>query len=102
MERTCAWSNPASGRKTKAAIAAWAAGGPAFLGVSKTPQRNREDKKMNDETRTVTVEREFQSPPEKLWRALTQPHLIEEWLMKNDFKADVGHKFHLRMDAQEG
>jgi uncharacterized protein YndB with AHSA1/START domain len=39
------------------------------------------------ETRSVTVEREFGHPPEKLWRALTQPHLIEEWLMKNDFRA---------------
>ncbi len=54
------------------------------------------------ETRTVTVEREFPHPPEKLWRALTQPHLIEEWLMKNDFRPDLGHKFQLRMDAQQG
>jgi uncharacterized protein YndB with AHSA1/START domain len=54
------------------------------------------------ETRTVTVERVFSSPPEKLWRALTQPHLIQEWLMKNDFVPDVGHKFQLRMDAQQG
>jgi len=54
------------------------------------------------ETRTVTVEREFSVPPERLWRALTQPHLIEEWLMKNDFKPDVGHKFQLRVEAQQG
>ncbi|WP_404403687.1 SRPBCC domain-containing protein [Pelagibacterium halotolerans] len=47
------------------------------------------------ETRTAVVEREFPHPPEKLWRALTQPHLIEDWLMKNDFKPDVGHKFQL-------
>jgi uncharacterized protein YndB with AHSA1/START domain len=47
------------------------------------------------ETRTVIVEREFPFPPEKIWRALTQPHLIEEWLMKNDFKPVVGHRFHL-------
>jgi uncharacterized protein YndB with AHSA1/START domain len=54
---------------------------------------------MNDtsiETRSVVVEREFAFPPEKLWRALTQPHLIEEWLMKNDFKPVVGHSFNLR------
>jgi uncharacterized protein YndB with AHSA1/START domain len=37
-------------------------------------------------------------PPEKIWRALTQPHLIEEWLMKNDFKPVVGHSFNLRAD----
>jgi uncharacterized protein YndB with AHSA1/START domain len=47
-------------------------------------------------TRTVIVEREFPHPPEKLWRALTQPHLIQEWLMKNDFKPEVGHRFNLR------
>ena len=51
-------------------------------------------------TLTVIVEREFPVPPDKLWRALTQPHLIEEWLMKNDFKPVVGHSFSLRMDPQ--
>ncbi len=50
------------------------------------------------ETRSVVVERNFPHAPEKLWRALTQPHLIEEWLMKNDFKPDVGHSFHMRGD----
>src|SRR5882757_6379226 len=47
------------------------------------------------ETRSVVVEREMAFPPEKLWRALTQPHLMEEWLMKNDFKPVVGHSFKL-------
>ena len=54
---------------------------------------------MNDtsaDPRTVVVEREIRFPPEKLWRALTQPHLIEEWLMKNDFAPVVGHRFNLR------
>lgn len=48
------------------------------------------------ETRTVVVERDIAHPPEKLWRALTQPHLIEAWLMKNDFVPVVGHRFNLR------
>jgi uncharacterized protein YndB with AHSA1/START domain len=47
------------------------------------------------ETRSVVVEREMPHPPEKLWRALTQPHLIEEWLMKNNFKPVVGRRFNL-------
>jgi uncharacterized protein YndB with AHSA1/START domain len=34
------------------------------------------------ETLSVIVEREIPHPPEKIWRALTQPHLIEEWLMR--------------------
>jgi len=50
------------------------------------------------ETRTVTVEREVAYPPEKIWRALTQPHLIAEWLMKNDFAAVVGHRFDFSAD----
>ena len=56
---------------------------------------------MNDsatETRTVIVEREMPYPPEKLWRALTQPHLIEAWLMKNDFKPVMDHRFNFRAD----
>jgi len=48
------------------------------------------------ETLTAVVEREFPYPPEKLWRALTQPQLIEEWLMKGDFKPVVGHHFSLQ------
>ena len=50
------------------------------------------------EARAVVVEREIAFPPEKIWRALTQPHLIEEWLMKNDFQPVVGHGFNLRGD----
>ena len=48
--------------------------------------------------RSVVVEREISYPPEKLWRALTQPHLIAEWLMKNDFQPVVGHSFNLSGD----
>jgi uncharacterized protein YndB with AHSA1/START domain len=47
------------------------------------------------ETRSFVVEREIAYPPEKIWRALTQPHLIAEWLMKNDFKPVVDHRFNL-------
>jgi uncharacterized protein YndB with AHSA1/START domain len=50
------------------------------------------------ETRSVVVEREIAHPPEKIWRALTQPHLIEEWLMKNDFKPVMDHRFKLSAD----
>ena len=46
--------------------------------------------------RSVVVERELPHRPEKIWRALTQPHLMEEWLMKSDFEPRVGHRFTLR------
>jgi uncharacterized protein YndB with AHSA1/START domain len=52
------------------------------------------------ETRSVVVEREIPHSPEKIWRALTQPHLIEDWLMKNDFAPVVGHRFNLRRNPQ--
>jgi uncharacterized protein YndB with AHSA1/START domain len=50
------------------------------------------------DTRSVVVEREAPYPPEKIWRALTQPHLMEEWLMKSDFKPEVGHRFDFTAD----
>jgi len=50
------------------------------------------------ETRSVVVERDIPFPPEKIWRALTQPHLIEEWLMKNEFRPVIGHRFELRAE----
>jgi uncharacterized protein YndB with AHSA1/START domain len=51
-------------------------------------------------TRAVVVEREVPFTPERIWRALTQPHLIEEWLMKNNFKPVVDHRFNLRKNPQ--
>jgi len=54
--------------------------------------------KAATETLGVIVEREISYPPEKIWRALTQPHLIEEWLMKNDFKPAVDHRFNFSAD----
>ncbi len=50
------------------------------------------------EARSVVVERELPHPPEKIWRALTQPHLIAEWLMQTDFVAVVDHRFNFRAD----
>jgi uncharacterized protein YndB with AHSA1/START domain len=50
------------------------------------------------ETLSVVIERELPYPPEKIWRALSQPRLLEEWLMKNDFAPVVGHRFNLRAD----
>ena len=50
------------------------------------------------ETLCVVVERDIPHPPEKIWRALTQPRLIEEWLMKNDFQPVMDHRFKLSAD----
>lgn len=42
------------------------------------------------ETKTVTVERDFAHPPEKVWRALTRADLLSEWLMQTDFSPELG------------
>jgi uncharacterized protein YndB with AHSA1/START domain len=36
--------------------------------------------------RSIVIEREMPHPAEQVRRALTQGALIEEWLMKNDFR----------------
>lgn len=49
-------------------------------------------------TRTLVIEREMPHSPEKIWRALTEGRLIEEWLLKNDFQPVVGHRFTFRRE----
>jgi len=53
---------------------------------------------MTEAIRTVVVERDFAHKPEKLWRALTQPHLMAEWLMDSDFAPTIGHNFRFTAD----
>jgi uncharacterized protein YndB with AHSA1/START domain len=48
------------------------------------------------DTRSLVVERQMPHPPEKVWRALTETALLEDWMMKNDFEAVVGKKFTFR------
>jgi uncharacterized protein YndB with AHSA1/START domain len=52
--------------------------------------------KLAADKRSIVIEREMPHPAEKIWRALTQGPLIEEWLMKNDFQPMVGHRFNFR------
>ncbi|HVZ29967.1 MAG TPA: SRPBCC domain-containing protein [Asticcacaulis sp.] len=52
---------------------------------------------MSD-TKSVIIERDIAHAPEKIWRALTQPHLIAEWLMQSDFQPVVGHHFDFTAD----
>jgi uncharacterized protein YndB with AHSA1/START domain len=56
------------------------------------------DTSTTSEIRTVVVERDFAHKPEKLWRALTQPHLLAEWLMESNFSSELGHSFRFTAD----
>jgi len=42
----------------------------------------------------------FRQSPTELWEYLTKPELIEQWLMKSDFKPVVGHKFQFTFVAK--
>ena len=53
-------------------------------------------------TKSIVVERVISHSPEKIWRVLTQAPMIAEWLMKNDFKAVVGHKFRFHATPKPG
>jgi uncharacterized protein YndB with AHSA1/START domain len=50
------------------------------------------------QTRSVVIDRDLPHPPEKVWRALTDGALIEQWLMKNDFEPAQDHRFTFSAD----
>ena len=41
----------------------------------------------------LSFECDLPDPPEKVWRALTQPELLAAWMMPNDMKAEAGSCF---------
>ena len=45
------------------------------------------------EIRSVVIERTMPFPASRIWRALTQPELMAEWLLKSDFAPEVGRAF---------
>lgn len=47
----------------------------------------------HDDLTRIEVDQYFPHPPQKLWRALTTPELMAQWLMPNDFQPEVGHMF---------
>ena len=44
-------------------------------------------------TRAIVVEDFMPHSPERVWEAITQSAYLDRWLMKNDFKPIVGHRF---------
>lgn len=47
-------------------------------------------------SRTISHQFTLKHAPEKVWQYLTDSELIASWLMANDFKPVVGHKFRFR------
>lgn len=53
----------------------------------------------DDDLTTVRVDQFLRHPPAKVWRALTEPALIAQWLMPCDFRLQVGHRYTMRAQA---
>jgi uncharacterized protein YndB with AHSA1/START domain len=47
-------------------------------------------------TRSLVIDRQLPHAPAKVWRALTEGPLLTDWLMANDFRPEVGHRFTFR------
>lgn len=52
-------------------------------------------------TDSFVIERVVPHPPEKIWRALTETRLLEQWLLKSDFQPVQGHRFQFRAQPNE-
>jgi uncharacterized protein YndB with AHSA1/START domain len=47
---------------------------------------------QNDPT-SIRVDQFLPHPPAQVWRALTEPELIAQWLMPGDFRLEIGHRY---------
>ena len=55
-----------------------------------------------EQTRSVVIEKTFAHPPEKLWRALTEPALLAQWLLRNNFLPEIGREFQFNNEPVSG
>lgn len=61
------------------------------------------DKTDRTQTDAITFELELRHPPEKVWRALTDPALLSEWLLPAfNLKLEPGAEFTLKTQAFPG
>ncbi|MFJ7405938.1 MULTISPECIES: SRPBCC domain-containing protein [unclassified Lysinibacillus] len=49
----------------------------------------------------LSLDFQFTSPIEKVWNALTESETLAKWIMENDFKPVVGHRFQFRTQPTE-
>jgi uncharacterized protein YndB with AHSA1/START domain len=53
---------------------------------------------MPDDKGKISLSWDLPHPPAKVWRALTQPDLVAQWLMKTDMPAEPGKAFTFRAE----
>jgi uncharacterized protein YndB with AHSA1/START domain len=52
------------------------------------------------ESRSIAFEYELDEPVEKVWRALTTPEIVAEWLLPNDLETEEGARFTFRNTSE--
>lgn len=52
--------------------------------------------------RTIRFEAIYPFPPEQVWTALTDAESLADWLMPNDFKPELGHRFQFKTQPAPG
>jgi uncharacterized protein YndB with AHSA1/START domain len=66
---------------------------------------NPTDKIADPEAQSLSLELDLHHPPEKVWRALTEPALLAEWLLPvlgNDLQLEPGAKFTFKTQPYPG
>jgi uncharacterized protein YndB with AHSA1/START domain len=56
----------------------------------------------NGEPQSIHAEYDLPHPPDRVWRALTESELLAAWLMDNDIRPMVGHRFSFRAQPMLG
>jgi uncharacterized protein YndB with AHSA1/START domain len=56
---------------------------------------------MIDEANTVVVETDIEAPPERVWRALSEPDLAAAWLAPGEMSTEPGDRFTLDDDGRK-
>ncbi len=51
---------------------------------------------------TIHVDQFLEHPPAKVWRVLTEPALLAQWLLPCDFRLEVGHRYTMQSQAMPG
>ena len=70
--------------------------------MNTTEKTHQDNKYYTSDSRAIRVNYDLSAPPEKVWRALTEPELLEQWLFPNDIDPTVGQSFAFRTTPAPG
>ncbi|GAA0373132.1 SRPBCC domain-containing protein [Microbispora corallina] len=56
----------------------------------------------DDDPTVLRVDQFLAHPPARVWRALTEPDLLAQWLMPGDFRLEVGHRYTMHTTPRPG